>query len=261
LNFSADLQGVTGVVLEVLPDPTLPQFGPGRSKDGNFVLNEILFSHALPAKPGELKSESFSGAWASHSQDKFPVAAAIDGKEDDAQNGWAIGGATSRRQMAVFQFNQPVKEEGARKITIKLQQKMRESDQIGRFRIYLTKAVNPLGEGLPEAVLAVVSKPAAERTPADKALLTGFVKTADVEYWRQSKELADAKTPLVADPKYTELKAALATANEPIKLDPVLVQLRIDAEASQKQVGNKRLTVVQDLTWALINNPAFLFNR
>ena len=261
LNFSADLQGVTGVVLEVLPDATLPQFGPGRAKEGNFVLNEILFSHALPAKPGEAKAEFFSGAWASHSQDKFPIAAAIDGKEDDAQNGWAIGGGTSRRQVAVFQFKEPVKEEGARKITLKLQQRMRETDQIGRFRIYLTKAANPLGEGLPEGVVGVVSKPAAERTPADKAVLTSFVKTADVEYWRQSKELSDAKMPLVVDPKHTDLKAALATANEPIKLDPLLVQLRIDAAASQKQVGNKRLTVVQDLTWALINNPAFLFNR
>jgi hypothetical protein len=30
---------------------------------------------------------------------------------------------------------------------------------------------------------------------------------------------------------------------------------------STKQVANKRLTGAQDLAWAIINNPAFLFNR
>ena len=261
LYFSADLQGVTGVVLEVLPDATLPQFGPGRAKDGNFVLNEITFAHAQPAKPGEVKSEGFSAAFASFSQDKFPVAAAIDGKEDDVQNGWSVSGGTARRQFAVFQFKNVIKQEGERKITLKLAHRLRDTDQIGRFRIYLTRAENPLKEGLPEAVLSAGSKPAAERSPEDKALLASYVKTTDVEYSRQSKELADAKVALTPDPKHAELQAALATAKEPIKLDPILVQLRIDAAASKKQLGDKRLTVVQDLTWALINNPAFLFNR
>jgi WD40 repeat protein len=261
LNFSADLQGATGLVLEVLPDATLPQFGPGRSKEGNFVLHEITFAHALPEKPAELTTEKFSGAFASFSQDKFPVSAAIDGKEDDAQNGWAVGGSTARRQFAVFQFKGPIKQDGARKITMKLVHRMRESDQIGRFRVYVTKAANPLQEGLPAAVVQAVTKAAAGRTPEDKTLLAAYVKNTDPEFWRQSKELADAKTALTPDPKHTELQVALAAAKEPIKLDPILVQLRIDAEASKKQVGNKRLTVVQDLTWALINNPAFLFNR
>ena len=50
-----------------------------------------------------------------------------------------------------------------------------------------------------------------------------------------------------------------------MQIDPVLVQLlwRRDARrpASIKQSENKRLTVVQDLTWALINSPGFLFNH
>jgi hypothetical protein len=57
------------------------------------------------------------------------------------------------------------------------------------------------------------------------------------------------------------MKTALEKVSAPIKLDPILVQLRIDAEASKRQITDKRLTVVQDLAWALINNPAFLFNR
>ena len=36
---------------------------------------------------------------------------------------------------------------------------------------------------------------------------------------------------------------------------------REDAQASAKQRENKRLTVVQDLTWALVNSAGFLFNH
>ena len=32
-------------------------------------------------------------------------------------------------------------------------------------------------------------------------------------------------------------------------------------QASKKQLENRRLTATQDLTWALINSPSFLFNR
>ena len=34
-----------------------------------------------------------------------------------------------------------------------------------------------------------------------------------------------------------------------------------DTTMSTKQLTDKRLTSAQDLAWALINNPAFLFNR
>ncbi len=67
--------------------------------------------------------------------------------------------------------------------------------------------------------------------------------------------------PLPTDPGVIERQTALATSEEPIKLDAKLVQLRQDSEQSKSQILNKRLTAAQDLTWALINNAAFLFNR
>jgi hypothetical protein len=81
------------------------------------------------------------------------------------------------------------------------------------------------------------------------------------EYWRLHRETTDSKVALAPDPRQIEMKTNLEKASVPIRLDPVLVQLRIDAESSKRQISDKRLTVVQDLTWALINNPAFLFNR
>ena len=54
---------------------------------------------------------------------------------------------------------------------------------------------------------------------------------------------------------------AIVAAELPIKLDTKLVQIRQDAEQSKAQAANKRLTGIQDLAWALINTPSFLFNH
>ena len=59
----------------------------------------------------------------------------------------------------------------------------------------------------------------------------------------------------------TKLKATLQFVSTAVPEDSQLVRLRSDIEFSKQQVANKRLTAAQDLTWALINNPAFLFNR
>ena len=73
--------------------------------------------------------------------------------------------------------------------------------------------------------------------------------------------MAEAKKPRPVDPKLTELRAKLAEASQPLPTAPELARLRRAAQLSAKQLENARLTFAQDLAWALINNPAFLFNR
>jgi hypothetical protein len=58
-----------------------------------------------------------------------------------------------------------------------------------------------------------------------------------------------------------QLEAQLAAAQAPIPTDGKLQQMRRAVELSQEQLKNKRLTVAQDVVWALINNPAFLYNH
>src|SRR5205814_1852222 len=46
LEFQTNLAGITALRLEVLPDASLPQKGPGRANNGNFVLSELSVTAA-----------------------------------------------------------------------------------------------------------------------------------------------------------------------------------------------------------------------
>ncbi len=106
-----------------------------------------------------------------------------------------------------------------------------------------------------------MSAPAGQREAQQAATIIDYYRLLDSEFWKRKQALVSAKEPLPGDPRLVELQKTLSTAEDPIKLDPILVQLREDTLASTRQCENKRLTVAQDLTWALINSSAFLFNH
>ena len=63
------------------------------------------------------------------------------------------------------------------------------------------------------------------------------------------------------DPKLAELKGKLDEAKQPLPVDPKFARLQRAVQLSEQQLKDARLTAAQDLAWALINNPSFLFNR
>jgi len=90
---------------------------------------------------------------------------------------------------------------------------------------------------------------------------TAFQRENDATLRKLGQALFNARQPVPEDLELAKLKAELATAEKPVAVDPVLAQLRADAELSTRQAADRRLTGVQDLAWALVNTPAFLFNR
>jgi hypothetical protein len=189
------------------------------------------------------------------------VKGSINGKSEATRDGWGVGGKLGVPHYARFSLAEPIgSAEGATFVFI-LQHRFRDGFSIGRFRLWATVSQEPLEQGLPESVYPVVKLKAEQRSEEQKQVLAAYYRSIDLGLLKQQQALAKAKMPVPEDPKLKDLKSVLAKAELPVPIDAKLVQLRADAEMSTKQLANKRLTGAQDLAWAIINNPAFLFNR
>ncbi len=215
----AKLQGgVTGIRLEALADPTLPKKGPGRSGNGNFVLNELRVS-ARPLEKADAKPKAvkLAHAKATFEQPGFPAANAIDG---DPTTGWAVLGGTGRDQSAVFVFDKPVPAAEGLALTVVMDQRFGGNHTLGKFRLSVTTDPDPKAAPPVTADVAkMLQTPADKRSAAVAARLRKLYLAQDAEYQRLQRE----------------------TANPP--------------------PADARVMGAQDLVWALINSPAFLFNH
>jgi hypothetical protein len=137
--------------------------------------------------------------------------------------GWAISPSFNVPHFASFETATDAGAAGGSIVTIRLSQQFNDGTHaLGRFRISLTDSPRPHGRSnLPEAVLAALQVDADQRNAEQKQVLANHFRAMDSDY--------------------QSLLASVQRSTEAIK--------------------NRRLLGVQDLAWALINNPAFLFNR
>jgi hypothetical protein len=253
---------ITGLRLEALTDSRIPANGPGRSGGGNFVVSELEATFT-PAG-GQPQKITFGDAVATYSQGGYDIKGAINGKAGGEPDGWAIfPEGQGKTQTAVLRCKDPVNT-GATGGTVKIVIKQQYTDGkhlLGRFRLALTGSAAPVNFGLPAPVLEVLALAPDKRTPEQTKVLLGHLRSTDADLTSKQAALAEANKPLPPDPQLETLKKKLAKAEMPVPVDAVLASLRRDAELSRTQLQNKRLTAAQDLAWALINNPAFLFNH
>ncbi len=257
-----DLSEVTAIRLEALTHPDLPRQGPGHG-GGNFVLTEfqVFASDASDpkAKPEQI---TLANAQADFSQGSYDVKTAIDGDLRVNSNGWAVSPQQGQIHWATFAVKEPKAAAGKTKLKFVMHQRYQDKKHwLGCFRLSITTAKKPIPLGLPEQFAKLVQLPAEERTEAQTAELIEFFQRFDEQYQKLKTAVAEAKKPLPPDQKLKQLEAAVVNAEKPVQDNPGLVQLRQDVEMSSKLLENERLTAAQDLTWALINSPAFLFNR
>jgi len=99
---------ITALRLEVLPDPSLPANGPGRSPTGNFILTRL----GLRAGSEPIALVRVAADFA---EDGRSVAQAIDESED---SGWGIDGQQGRAHTALFLPAQPIGGGGGRKSAV-----------------------------------------------------------------------------------------------------------------------------------------------
>lgn len=255
---------LTGLQLEALPDERLPGYGPGLNANGNFVVSEFSASYVPEGgdakKPTALK---FKDAKTDHIQEGFDVKASINGQAGRDVKGWAVAGNERQPNWARYQFDKPLaidEKGGTLTLTVQCQYSGGEYP-LGKFKVWATNGANPLEAGLPHHVVAVLQSEPAQRSVEQQAALAAFFQGRDKDRHLLAYKLFAEKKPLAPDAKLLALEAAVKTAKLPIKEDPKLLEIRDNMAHSTQQAANRRLTAAQDLAWALVNSPSFLFNR
>jgi WD40 repeat protein len=198
-------------------------------------------------------------ALANYSQNSYDVPLAIDGKVDS--KGWASAGDLGKDRLASFDTKTDIGFPGGTRLRVSLDHQYDDSHTIGRFRLSATGRPRPVRWGLPADITEIIAQPIADRPAESAKKLTEFFNTNDATRSELTAALTEAKAPRPIDPKLKSLQDAHAVASKPLPLAPELVRLRRAFDLSKKQLANQRIVAAQDIAWALINSPAFLFNH
>lgn len=200
LDLETDLKGITALRLEVLPDPSMPDGGPGRAplfSVGDFILTEV----DLSAQPKDDKAEprriALKDASEDYAEPDHPAALSIDGQHD---TGWSIRGRTGQAHAAVFNLAEPVGDGRGTRLHLTLFQEGIHQMTIGRFRISATTETRPVrASGLPADVEALFLKPDGQRAADEDARIRRHYLTVAPEL---SKANAEIETLRKALPKH-----------------------------------------------------------
>lgn len=138
-------------------------------------------------------------------------------------SGWAVSPAFNQNHAAIFETTANAGGDGGSTLTFSMSQQFQDGTHtLGRFRISVTNSPRPVGMSkMPADLAAILATPADKRNDEQKAKLATHFQSLDTDYQR----------------------------------------LKAEVQRAEEQLKNKRLIGVQDLAWALINSPGFLFNR
>ena len=207
---------VTAIRIEVLPHDSLPNKGPGRAGNGNFVLSELRAStksvaaSASPGNAGETAAEeplSLQNATATYEQTgaaggnpygKWAVVAAIDGDAKGKTWGWAVMEQAGKPNVAIFETTKRIGGPN-QQLVLRLDQNLDNPNHtLGHFRISVTSAPQPISAqaDVPADLIAITRKPNSDRTEEESKKLAAHFRALTPLLSEQRKQLADLQTQL-----------------------------------------------------------------
>ena len=185
-----ELNGATGLRLEALKHGDLPFGGPGFSKLGTWAITELEVHTKKPDDKDwvkvNLKNATTDFAEPDHRIEEMwarvndpgrnrsvgPVAYMIDGNNQTGYRADRGEGRRNSESVAVVQFETPLTMPAGTKLRVMLRtdhggdESARVNVQLGRFRLSLTTAANPVAAPVAYAAVLAMQTPATERTPA-----------------------------------------------------------------------------------------------
>ncbi len=175
----------SGLLLDALPDPSLPNQSLGRFPNGNFVLTDVDAEITAPGLPKPLHA-MFTRAEADYNQKGYEVKLIVEdkpkrGKGAKDRKGWAIDGPTKRDpRKAMFIAAVPLTVPAGATIKVTLRHDAIGGHNIGRFRISTSSlpaaAMKLDGAKVPPSLIAALDAAPAKRTPAQGAELAKFYR-------------------------------------------------------------------------------------
>lgn len=187
LSANSELKEITGLRLEVLPDDSLPNKGPGRAADGNFILSEIRLRVAPQAQPDESLVVELKNPTADYSQAQYEVQKSAD---NNAATGWAIASELGKPHQAIYEAHGKINWDGSTRVTIELDHQ-NGTYTLGRFRLAVTSAAQPLlrKEALPPEIAQIVQVKAEDRDQDQNDKLLTYYRTIDADSVGLTKEI------------------------------------------------------------------------
>ncbi|MCX7664718.1 MAG: DUF1549 and DUF1553 domain-containing protein [Gemmataceae bacterium] len=231
LTLSTKLKNLTAIRIDTIAENGK---GPGRAENGNFVLSEVTAQYMG-------KSAPLKNAQASFAQEGFPPQNAID---NNPNTGWALFPQVGKTQswaaeiqgvsLAIPNFTEAFAKSGFLGLGQELARFAQSEITLNLILSMQYGGQHTIGKF---QVLGTSDKnpKLTEATPATIRALIAI---------EPSKRTAEQKAELT---RYYRSKDA--------------EYLRLQAEVGPHPGNDKRITGAQDLVWALINNPSFLFNR
>jgi hypothetical protein len=188
----SELANITGVRLEALPDDRLEAKGPGRARNGNFVISEITLAAAKADGSGEPRKIMLQNASADFSQQSWDVRGAIDGNPG---TGWAVSPEFGKQHTAVFETAEGSENEAGANHTFTFSQQFQDGTHtLGRFRLLVTSSPRPIRlDSRPNELAAIVAIEPEKRTAEQQQKLADAYRASDSEYQRLKSEVAAAE--------------------------------------------------------------------
>ncbi|MGV3772439.1 MAG: DUF1549 and DUF1553 domain-containing protein, partial [Verrucomicrobiales bacterium] len=177
---------ISALLLEVLPDPSLPKNGPGRwGQTGNFILDEFIATVELDGKSESLDFVSAKAEW---EQEHYTAAHAID---RNPKSGWSIGPRFGKSNFLLLTLASPVALSSGSTLKFKMEHGHGNSHSIGRWRISVTDAdsKHPALWPLPKEMQELVRKSEGDRNDQEKESLAGYFRSIHPEIRSAEKEL------------------------------------------------------------------------